>query len=63
MNVDANNNVGGQITPGDLLVSSLTGGHASKADSDKLKPGMLVGKALGELRKDKGSIPVMLTIL
>ena len=44
------------------LVSGLTAGHAVKADVNKLKPGMLVGKALGECRKDRGIIPVILTL-
>ncbi len=59
MYVDASD---GHITPGELLVSGLTAGHAVKADVNKLKPGMLVGKALGECKKDKGIIPVILTL-
>jgi hypothetical protein len=59
MHVDASD---GPITPGELLVSGLTAGHAVKADVNKLKPGMLVGKALGECKKDKGIIPVILTL-
>lgn len=59
MHVDA---AEGGINPGDLLVSGLTAGHAVKADVNKLKPGMLVGKALGECRKDRGVIPIILTL-
>ncbi len=59
MHVDASE---GPITPGELLVSGLAAGYAIKADINKLKPGMLVGKALGECRKDKGIIPVILTL-
>jgi hypothetical protein len=57
MNVDASE---GHILPGDLLVSGLTGGHAIKANTDKLKVGMPVGRALAECKKDRGSIPVVL---
>ncbi|HMV77175.1 MAG TPA: discoidin domain-containing protein [Leptospiraceae bacterium] len=60
INVDASE--GGAIQPGDLLVSSLTGGYACKGDVNRIKPGMLIGKALAEWKKDKGSIPVLLCI-
>lgn len=59
MHVDS---VEGSIHPGDLLVSGLTAGHAVKADLNKIKAGMLVGKALGECKKDRGIIPVILTL-
>ncbi|MCB1176725.1 MAG: discoidin domain-containing protein, partial [Leptospiraceae bacterium] len=59
LNVDANE--GGAITPGDLIVSGLAGGHGIKADINKLKPGMLLGKAISEQKKDRGSIFLMLT--
>ncbi|MBK7054740.1 MAG: discoidin domain-containing protein [Leptospiraceae bacterium] len=59
MHVDASE---GSITYGDILVSGLTAGHGIKADLNKLKPGMLVGKALGECKKDRGVIPVILTV-
>ncbi|MDX1961149.1 MAG: discoidin domain-containing protein [Leptospiraceae bacterium] len=62
VNVDASVNVGGQISFGDLLVSSLTGGHGSKADNEKIKPGMLLGKSFGELKKDRGQIFAILTL-
>lgn len=57
INVDS---IDGPISFGDLLVSGLTGGHAVKADLNKIKPGMLVGKSLGECKKDRAQIPVLL---
>jgi hypothetical protein len=58
--VDTSN---GEISVGDLLVSSPVKGRAMKADSDKLKPGMLLGKALESLTKDQqGEILVLLTL-
>jgi hypothetical protein len=60
VNVDAGE--GGPIQPGDLLVSALTTGLASKADSNKIKPGTLIGKALGECKKDKATISVLLCL-
>lgn len=59
LHVDASD---GPINAGELLVSGLVAGHAVRADLNKLKPGMLVGKALGECRKDRATIPVLLTI-
>ncbi|GBF51927.1 F5/8 type C domain protein [Leptospira ryugenii] len=52
----------GAISVGDLLVSGLTSGHVIKADTNKLKPGMLVAKALEPLRKDKGQILCLLCL-
>jgi len=52
----------GGIIPGDLLVSGLASGHAIKADPNKLKPGMLVAKALEPLKRDKGLILCLLTL-
>jgi hypothetical protein len=59
LNVDA---IDGAISPGDLLVTGLTGGHAVKADPNKIKPGMLVAKALGECKKDRSKILALLCI-
>lgn len=53
---------GGPITPGDVLVSGLVAGYACKADPAKIKPGVILGKSLGESRKDKTSIFVLLNI-
>jgi len=52
----------GAIVPGDLLVSGLASGHAIKADQNKLKPGMLIGKALEPMRKEKGTILCLLSL-
>jgi hypothetical protein len=52
----------GMINPGDLLVSGLTSGYAVKADSNKIKPGTLVGKALEASKKERGQILVLLTL-
>jgi hypothetical protein len=51
----------GNIHPGDLLVSSNTPGHAMKAPPDP-KPGTVIGKALGNLLKDRG-VTEMLVML
>ncbi|TGL61841.1 discoidin domain-containing protein [Leptospira ognonensis] len=59
LHVDASQ---GSIIPGDLLVSGLASGHAIKADPNKLKPGMLVAKALEPIRKDKGTILCLLAL-
>ena len=60
INVDGNE--GGAIQPGDLLVSALMTGYAAKADMNKIKPGTLIGKALGECKKEKANIPVILCL-
>jgi hypothetical protein len=59
LNVDASE---GSITFGDLLVSGLTPGYCTKADSNKIKHGSLVAKSLGELKKDKGQITAILAL-
>lgn len=51
----------GSIMPGDILVSGLSSGHAIKADPSKLKPGMVIAKALESFKKDKGSILCLLS--
>ncbi|NCN09443.1 MAG: carbohydrate-binding protein [Leptospira sp.] len=52
----------GMINPGDLLVSGLTSGYAVKADSNRIKPGTLVGKALEASKREKGQILVLLSL-
>ncbi len=52
----------GAIQPGDLLVAGLVGGHAIKADPNRIKPGCIVAKALGSKASEKGKIPVLLAI-
>ncbi|MCE9500440.1 MAG: carbohydrate-binding protein, partial [Leptospira sp.] len=59
LNVDASD---GEVSPGDLLVAGLSAGYAIKADPAKLKPGMLVGKALGSCKKGKLLIPVLICL-
>ncbi len=53
----------GKISVGDLLVTSPVKGYAMKADSDMLKPGMLLGKALESLEEgQKGEVLVLITL-
>jgi len=58
----------GPITPGDLLVSSPTPGHAMRSEPVKIgetpihRPGTLVGKALEPLDEGQGEILVFLTL-
>ncbi len=49
----------GSIKRGDLLVSSSEPGHAMRAEPRDIKPGMLIGKALQQLEKDKGKIYIL----
>ncbi len=51
----------GGIVPGDLLVSGLSSGHAIKADPNRIKPGMLVAKALEPCKRDKAAILCLLS--
>jgi len=52
-------NENGPIQRGDLLVSSSCPGHAMRADPEKIKPGMLVGKAMQPLTGKTGVIYVL----
>jgi len=50
------------ISPGDLLTTSPTRGRAQKLDPDAdAQPGAIIGKALGSLKKGKGTIPVLVS--
>ena len=49
----------GAISPGDLLVTSSTPGYVMRGDIDKIKPGMVVGKALERLEEEKGEILIL----
>jgi nucleoside phosphorylase len=49
----------GPIRRGDLMVTSSKPGYAMRADPDKVKPGTVLGKALGELVEGEGTIVVM----
>jgi hypothetical protein len=50
------------IKCGDLLTTSPTKGHAQKAEDSSKVAGAVLGKALGSLRKGKGTIPVLITL-
>ncbi len=50
----------GAILPGDLLVTSSLAGHAMKAA--EIKPGTILGKALGELESGEGVIDILVTL-
>jgi hypothetical protein len=53
----------GPIRRGDLLVTARTPGYAMRADPDRLRFGMVLGKALGELRRaERGMIPVLVNV-
>jgi hypothetical protein len=52
----------GPITPGDLLVTSSTLGHAMKGTNRTRMLGAVVGKALEPLREGKGVIQVLVTL-
>jgi hypothetical protein len=48
------------ISPGDLLTTSSTPGHAQKFSAhEPVRPGAIIGKALGSLKKGKGIIPIL----
>jgi hypothetical protein len=50
------------IAPGDLLTTSPTRGHAQKLEhGTSARPGAVIGKALGALKKGKGMIPVLVS--
>jgi hypothetical protein len=51
----------GSIKRGALLVTSSKPGYAMRADLDKIKPGMLIGKALESLEEGEGKISVLIT--
>jgi len=52
----------GAIRPGDLLVSSPTKGHAMRSNPSKVRPGMVIGKALEALPSGRGEILTLLTL-
>ncbi len=55
-------NEGGIINAGDLLVTSSRLGYAMKADPEKLKFGMVIGKALEVFSGDIGLIEVFVNV-
>jgi hypothetical protein len=50
------------IKVGDLLTTSPTKGHAQKVKDPAQAIGAILGKALGALKKGKGTIPVIVTL-
>lgn len=52
----------GSIKAGDLLSTSPTKGHAQKVLDLPKAMGAVLGKALGSLKKGKGTIPVLITL-
>ncbi len=50
------------IKAGDLLTTSATKGHAQKVVDSTKAVGAVLGKALGSLKKGKGTIPVLVTL-
>ena len=52
----------GPIKHGDLLVTSAKPGYAMRVDLDKLRPGMVLGKALESLQEGEGKITVLITL-
>lgn len=50
------------IKAGDLLTTSHTKGHAQKVIDPGKAVGAIVGKALGNLKKGKGKIPVLVML-
>ncbi len=53
---------GGPIKIGDLLVTSSKSGHAMRGDENKIKVGMVLGKALEPLASGEGVITVLATL-
>lgn len=50
------------VSVGDVLTTSPTKGHAQKVLDASKATGAVVGKALGSLKKGKGTIPVIVTL-
>lgn len=50
------------VKAGDLLTTSATKGHAQKVLDASKGVGAVLGKALGSLKKGKGTVPVLVTI-
>ena len=50
------------IVVGDLLTTSLTPGHAMKADDPSKAFGAVIGKALRPLREGRGLMPILISL-
>jgi hypothetical protein len=49
----------GAIQPGDVLTTSVTRGHAMRAEDRSNAVGAIIGKALGSLESGRGMIPIL----
>lgn len=52
----------GEITPGDLLTTSTTPGHAMKVSDDTRSQGAILGKAMSALKDGQGMVLVLVTL-
>jgi hypothetical protein len=52
----------GRITPGDLLTTSTTPGHAMKVLDHARASGAIIGKALGSLDVGRGLVPILVAL-
>ncbi len=52
----------GAITPGDMLTTSATPGHAMKVSDHGKAQGAILGKAMSALRAGKGTVLVLVTL-
>jgi hypothetical protein len=52
----------GPISRGDLLVTSSKPGYAMRGDPDRIRPGMVLGKAMGVLEKGEGTLVVLVNL-
>jgi predicted regulator of Ras-like GTPase activity (Roadblock/LC7/MglB family) len=52
----------GAIAPGDLLTSSLTRGHAMRAEPGRRALGSVIGKAMSGLPEGRGLVPVLVAL-
>ncbi len=46
----------------DLLTTSKTKGHAQKVTNPSKAIGAVVGKAMGSLKRGRGTIPILVTL-
>jgi hypothetical protein len=50
------------ITAGDLLTTSVMGGHAMKAADKERSHGAIIGKAMSELKEGTGMVLVLVNL-
>ena len=55
-------NVNGPIRAGDLLTTSAVPGHAMRATDADAARGAIVGKALDDLREDRGLVMILASL-